>query len=69
MTRALHPLLTQCPAFVLTLVSEEEEEEEEEQQDKGHRDPDQHVPVPLETLGWSDIMKEQTCAYMSTYRV
>ena len=53
-------LLTRHPAFALTLVSEEEEEEEEEeeQQNKGHQDPDQHVPVPLETLGWSDVMNE-----------
>ena len=66
-----HFLLTRHLAFALTLVSEEEEEEEEEeeQQDKGHRDPDQHIPVPLETLGWSDVMKEQTCAFMSTYCV
>ena len=47
----------------------EEAEEEGQQQDEGPPNPDQHIPVPLETLGWSDVMKEQTCAFMSTYCV
>ena len=40
------------------MSDEEEEEEEEEQQDEGHRDSNQNLQVPFETLGMSDIMNE-----------
>ena len=50
-------------------MSEEEEEEEGEQQDEGHRDPNQDVQGPLETLGRSDVMNELRCHLMSTYCV
>ena len=41
----------------------EEAEEEGQQQDEGPPNPDQHIPVPLETLGWSDVMKEPKVSF------